>query len=162
MSDLETFADVLESADWVVIVPDEGIPHIASYVGWDEDADDPCFLVGGDSVDNDIRITADNLPEVAADGGFRVSGCYGAFYPVLKDCVGQVMKLPRREFSVGRDIKLWRDEDNLRVRIESDRIDADCLICQFTHEGLIIDAVTGGVVEGSSGKMYDEVEDSLE
>jgi hypothetical protein len=53
------------------------------------------------------------------------------------------------------------DDGQHRIRIESDRLECDAMIFVFTDEGLIIDAVTGGVVEGSSSQMYDEIEEGL-
>lgn len=53
------------------------------------------------------------------------------------------------------------DDGQYRIKIESDRLDNDCLMIVFTHEGIIIDSVTGGIVTGTQCKMYESIEEEL-
>lgn len=52
-------------------------------------------------------------------------------------------------------------EGQHRISVDSPRLDSDCLMLVFTDEGVVTDAVTGGVVVGTSSQMYDEIENGL-
>jgi hypothetical protein len=54
------------------------------------------------------------------------------------------------------------DDGQHRIVVESPRLECDYLSIVFTHEGVVIDAVTGGVVEGSQAKMYESIEEELD
>jgi hypothetical protein len=49
-----------------------------------------------------------------------------------------------------------------RIKVTSPRLECDCLMIVFTDEGIVIDAVTGGVVEATQSKMYESIEEELE
>jgi hypothetical protein len=54
------------------------------------------------------------------------------------------------------------DDGQHRIKITSPRLECDCLMIVFTDEGIVIDAVTGGVVEATQSKMYESIEEELE
>jgi len=58
-------------------------------------------------------------------------------------------------------ITIRRDGAGTRVLVDSDRLDADYLSFLFTDEGLITDAVLGGVVTGTDSRMYEDIEENL-
>lgn len=53
------------------------------------------------------------------------------------------------------------DDGQHRIKVESHRIECDSLMFVFTHEGIIVDAVTGGVVDGSQSRMYETFEEEM-
>lgn len=60
----------------------------------------------------------------------------------------------------------WQaDLDRLVVRVENDDPDgpmeSDQLMFVFTREGVIIDAVTGGIVEATQSTLYEDIEEDL-
>jgi hypothetical protein len=63
---------------------------------------------------------------------------------------------------VGKTIEHSKtDEGQHRIRVESPRLDCDCLMFVFTSQGIVIDAVMGGIVEATQSKMYESIEEEL-
>jgi hypothetical protein len=54
------------------------------------------------------------------------------------------------------------DDGTHRITVESDRVDCDALVFVFSSEGVVIDAVTGGVVESTKSMMYESIEEEME
>jgi hypothetical protein len=53
------------------------------------------------------------------------------------------------------------DDGSHRIWVDSPRLDSDELVFVFSEEGVVTDAVTGGVVVGTASIMYDEIENRL-